>query len=61
MPEGNTIYVSLKDVSLGMLAHEVAHAIISSYFVVAPPEKVQEVLAGYVEYSIRKKLGDLPR
>jgi hypothetical protein len=38
-----------------------AHALISNYFVVAPPPKVQEILAGYVEYSVRKRMGNLPR
>lgn len=55
----NTIYISFDDLTLGMLAHEIAHAIISHYFVVAPSEKVQEVLSGYVEYSIRKSTGTL--
>jgi hypothetical protein len=58
--EKNTIYISFTDMSLGMLSHEIAHAIISNYFVVLPPVKVQEVLAGYVEYSIRKSTGTLP-
>ncbi|MFA6281836.1 MAG: hypothetical protein WCY05_04990 [Candidatus Omnitrophota bacterium] len=61
VPSQNTIHVSLKDVSAGMLAHEMAHALISNYFVVAPPPKVQEILAGYVEYSVRKRAGSLPR
>lgn len=61
VPADNTIYISLQDLTLGMLSHEIAHAIISNYFVVAPPEKVQEILAGYVEYSIRKKSGNLPQ
>ncbi|MBU0693662.1 MAG: hypothetical protein KKC11_03205 [Candidatus Omnitrophica bacterium] len=56
----NAIHISLADLTLGMLAHEIAHAIISHYFVVPPPAKVQEVLAGYVEYSIRKSAGTLP-
>jgi hypothetical protein len=38
-----------------MLGHEIAHAIISSFFIVPPPEKIQEVLAGYVDYSLLKK------
>jgi len=50
----NKIYISYPDLTLGMLSHEVAHAIISHYFVVQPPVKVQEVLAGYVEYSVQK-------
>lgn len=56
----NAIYISSADLTLGMLAHEIAHAIISHYFVVPPPAKVQEVLAGYVEYSLRKDTGTLP-
>ncbi len=60
VPSHNTIYISFKDITVGMLAHEMAHAAISSYFVVAPPTKVQEILAGYVEYSVRKKMGSLP-
>ena len=60
IPSHNAIYISFKDTTAGMLAHEMAHAVISSYFVVAPPAKVQEILAGYVEYSIRKKMGSLP-
>ncbi len=50
----NTIFISYQDLTLGMLGHEIAHAVISGYFVVPPPTKVQEVLAGYVEYSLRK-------
>ena len=55
----NIIYISSADLTLGMFAHEIAHAIICHYFVVAPPAKVQEVLTGYVEYSIRKATGTL--
>ena len=56
----NTIYISLPDITLGMLGHEIAHAIMSHYFIVPPPAKVQEVLAGYVEYNLRKSTGTLP-
>jgi len=55
----NTIYISAQDTTMGMLGHEIAHAIISHYFVTPPPEKVQEVLAGYVEYHLRKSSGTL--
>jgi len=50
----NTIYISAEEINSGVLGHEVAHAIISHYFVVPPPVKVQEVLCGYVEYSFNK-------
>ncbi len=59
--EKNTIYISAADLTLGMMGHEISHAIISHYFVVPPPAKVQEVLSGYVEYSLRKASGAFPR
>ncbi|MCX5708009.1 MAG: hypothetical protein NTY14_03390 [Candidatus Omnitrophica bacterium] len=55
--EKNTIFISQADITLGMLGHEMAHAIISNFFVVPPPPKVQEILAGYVEYSLNKVHG----
>jgi len=55
--EKNTIFISQADMTLGMLGHEIAHAIISNFFVVPPPPKVQEILAGYVEYSLNKVHG----
>jgi hypothetical protein len=58
--EKNTIYISLADMTIGMLGHEIAHAIISHYFVVPPPARIQEVLCGYVEYSLRKTRNSLP-
>ena len=53
----NTIYISFSDLTVGMLGHEIAHAIISHYFVVPPSAKVQEVLCGYVEYKLQKNAG----
>lgn len=50
----NTIYASAENFKIGVVGHEIAHAIISHYFVVQPPVKVAEVLAGYVEYQLRK-------
>lgn len=58
--ERNTIYISSPDLTLGMLGHEIAHVIISHYFVIAPSPEVQEILAGYVEYNLRKSTGTLP-
>jgi hypothetical protein len=52
--ETNTVYVAAPNFTKEIVGHEVAHAIISNFFVVQPPEKVQEVLAGYIEYQIRK-------
>jgi hypothetical protein len=50
----NTIYVSAGSFKREVLGHEIAHAVISHYFVVQPPMKAQEVLAGYVEYQLRE-------
>ncbi|MFH1791499.1 MAG: hypothetical protein ABH885_05920 [Candidatus Omnitrophota bacterium] len=33
----------------GVLAHEIAHAVISQYFASPPPERVQEILTQYVD------------
>lgn len=48
-PREDTIYISITDVNLKILAHEVAHAIIYHYFRVGPTEKIHEVLAQYAE------------
>jgi hypothetical protein len=55
--EKNTIFISQADLTLGMLGYEIAHAIISNFFAVLPPPKVQEILCGYVEYCLNKTHG----
>ena len=50
----DSLYIDSENVSIYILGHELAHAVISKYFVVPPPERIQEVLAGYVEYELRK-------
>lgn len=52
----NTIYISFEDLTLGMLSHEIAHAIQNSYFVVSPSTKIQEVLSAYVEFIMNKRM-----
>ncbi len=49
----NTIYTSPENFMLGVIGHEMGHAIISHYFVVSPSVKIQELLAAYVEYQLR--------
>lgn len=44
-----TIHVGLKGLDGGVLAHEIAHAVISAYFDTPPPSRVQEILARYVD------------
>ncbi len=43
------VYVSLENISAGILAHEIAHAVINFYFPEPPPERMQEILAQYVD------------
>lgn len=50
----NTIYIDAQNIKPEILAHEIAHAIINRYFVIPPPIKLQEILAKYVEYRIKK-------
>lgn len=52
----NTIYISPESFKREILGHEIGHAIISHYFVVLPSVKIQEVLASYVEYQLRKSI-----
>lgn len=47
--ERNTIYLNVEDVHEGMLAHEIAHAIIDHYLMVRPPRATAEILARYVD------------
>jgi len=51
----NTIYISGENFRREVLGHEIAHAIINHYFVVSPPVKVQEILAKYTEYQLRRE------
>jgi len=50
----NTIYIAADSFKREILGHEMAHAIISHYFVVLPSVKIQELLATYTEYQLRK-------
>lgn len=47
--EYNTIYLNAMDVHEGMLAHELAHAIIDHFFAARPPRATAEILATYVD------------
>ena len=47
--ENNTIYINVKDLNEGILAHEMAHSIIDHYLTVRPPAASSEILARYVD------------
>lgn len=44
-----SIHASIDNVSDGVFAHEIAHAVISQYFSSPPPSKAQEILTQYVD------------
>lgn len=48
-PRENIVYISVDDVRLGVLAHELAHVVIDFYYETPTPAKVHEVLAQFVE------------
>lgn len=47
--ESNTIYINATDMHEGILAHEMAHAIIDHFLSVRPPAATAEILARYVD------------
>lgn len=53
--EYNSIYLNVNDVHAGMLAHEMAHAIIDHYMTVRPPSATAEILARYVDSHLTKQ------
>ncbi len=54
LDEEKSIYISAERFQREILGHEMGHAIMSRYFVVQPSVRIQEVLAGYIEYQLRK-------
>lgn len=50
--EQNTIYINVGDVHEGILAHEIAHAIVDNYLSVRPPKITSEILARYVDENL---------
>ena len=53
--EYNTIYLQVDDLFSGMLAHEVAHAVVDNYLDVRPPRATAEILARYVDAHLNKE------
>lgn len=48
-PRDKTVYISVDDVRLGVLAHELAHVVIDFYYDTSPGVKIHEILAQFVE------------
>ena len=52
-PKQKTMYLSIRDVELRVIAHEIGHVVVDHYFDVPPPVKIHEVLAQFAETHIR--------
>ncbi|MDQ7786789.1 MAG: hypothetical protein RDU01_04205 [Thermodesulfovibrionales bacterium] len=52
-PKDRILYISVRDVDIGVLAHEIAHVIIDFYYGISTPTKIHEVLAQYVETHLK--------
>lgn len=48
----DTIYISVDDAKLRVLAHEIGHAIVDHYFKVRPPYNIHELMAQFAEKHI---------
>lgn len=51
-PRDETVYFAVNKLQRNVFAHEIAHAIIDRYFDKAPPVKIHELLAQYVEKQL---------
>ena len=47
-----TIYISVDDANLSILAHEIGHAIVDRFFNVRPPYNIHELMAQFTEKHI---------
>ncbi|WP_136797639.1 hypothetical protein [Desulfosediminicola ganghwensis] len=50
----NTIYISVDDAKLKVVAHELGHAVVDHYFQVRPPYEIHELMAEYVERNVSR-------
>jgi hypothetical protein len=48
----DTIYISVDDARLRVLAHEIGHAVVDHFFKVRPPYNIHELLAQFTEKHI---------
>ena len=53
--KNKAVYVSLSDITDGVLAHEIAHVVINFFFEVPQPARMQEILAQYVDRHLERE------
>lgn len=47
-----TIYISVDDVQIRVLAHEIGHSVVDHYFEVRPPYNIHELMAQFAEKHV---------
>ncbi|MEN8190183.1 MAG: hypothetical protein ABFS19_10080 [Thermodesulfobacteriota bacterium] len=47
-----TVYISVRDTRLQLLAHEIGHAVVDHYFDARPPHAIHEMMAVFTEQHI---------
>lgn len=52
-PRDKIVYLSVDDIDLSVLAHELTHMVLDHYFGISPPAKIHEVLAQFVETHLK--------
>lgn len=60
-PERNAIYLTLSELTTGVLAHEMGHFVICTYCLVPPPANAQEIMCQYLDQHIRERVSDTPQ
>ena len=51
----NAIYLTLSELTTGVLAHEMGHFVICAYCLVPPPANAQEIMCQYLDKHIRER------
>lgn len=50
--KSNTIHLQVQNMRIGILAHEMAHAITENYFIIKPPARVAEIMSQHVDREV---------
>ena len=50
----NTIHLQVENMRIGILAHEMAHAITENYFIIKPPARVAEIMSQHVDREVSR-------
>ena len=48
----NTIHLQVENMRIGILAHEMAHAVTENYFIIKPPARVAEIMSQHVDREV---------